>query len=42
MADDLGGVSLGQTYNVNGWELQFDIRPSDDLVVVNHAFYTGQ
>lgn len=35
------GVSLGQMYNVNGWQLQFNIRSTDDLVVVNHALYTG-
>jgi hypothetical protein len=35
------GVSLGQMYNVNGWEFQFSIRATDDLVVVNHALYTG-
>ena len=35
------GVSLGRIYNVNGWELQFSIRPADDLVVVNHALYRG-
>jgi hypothetical protein len=35
------GVSLGQMYKVNGWQLQFNIRSTDDLVVVNHALYTG-
>lgn len=35
------GVSLGQMYNVSGWQLQFSMRSTDDLVVVNHALYTG-
>ncbi|MCP3878212.1 MAG: hypothetical protein GY701_07450 [Sulfitobacter sp.] len=35
------GVSLGQMYNVNGWQLQFSIRSTDDLVVVNQLLYTG-
>ena len=35
------GVSLNRMYDVNGWELQFSIRQTDDLVVVNHALYTG-
>jgi len=36
-----GGVSLGKIYNVGGWELQFGIRTTDDLAVVNHARYVG-
>ena len=35
------GISIGRIERVGGWELQFNIRPSDDLIVVNHALYVG-
>ena len=35
------GVSLDQMHRVNGWELQFGTRLTEDLVVVNHALHTG-
>lgn len=38
---DEQGVSLGKLYRLDGWELQFGIRPNDNLIVVNHALYRG-
>ena len=35
------GVSLGKMYRLGDWELQFGVRASDELVVVNHARYLG-
>lgn len=38
---DQQGISLGKKHYLNGWELQFSLRSTGDLVVINHAFYVG-
>ncbi|MEU5522373.1 DUF397 domain-containing protein [Streptomyces sp. NPDC047860] len=36
-----GGVPLGRTVTVGGWEMKFSQRPTDPLPALMHAFYVG-